>query len=220
MKSLIKRLVLGEGRHPHRIPLGLYRGLTLALDPATETNILLGLYEVETTAWLRRAIKTAQILIDVGAGYGELSIWGLSKPWVKNVIAYDSAEARWPMFEENLRLNGFVDDPRFVAKREMFAINQDAGSLQQLFSSVAEPVLLKIDVDGGEVFVLKALREVIANRSLMIFLETHSQDLDEECFAMLRELDFNPVRIKPAGWRRIVRDRRPLAFNQWIVAER
>jgi len=219
MKALLKKLMLGEGRRGRRIPFGLYRGLTLSIDPALETNFYLGLYEAETTSWLRSAIRSCGSLIDVGAGCGELSLWGLSKPWIRKVVAYDSAEARWPIFEENLRLNGFQADPRFVANQQMFAIGEDPGALSRLFQQLPGPILLKIDVDGGEEVVLREMRGKFEPTKLKVFLETHTAELDENCFRMLSDYGFTPRRILPAWWRMICREQRPHEFNQWIVAE-
>lgn len=219
MKNYLKRILLGKGRRGRRIPLGLYRGLTLSIDPATETNFYLGLYEAETTPWLRSAIRNCASLIDVGAGCGELSLWGLSKPWIRKVVAYDSAEARWPIFEENLRLNRFQSDPRFVAKKRMFAIDEGPEALVELFQHLPGPILLKIDVDGGEEVVLQEMRRKFEPTKLKIFLETHTAALDENCFQILLDYGFTPRRILPAWWRKIHRERRPHEFNQWIVTE-
>ncbi len=70
MKSFLKKVLLGEGRQIRKIPLGLFAGLKLSVDPSSETSLWLGLYEAELTPWLRKAGRQARCVVDVGAGHG------------------------------------------------------------------------------------------------------------------------------------------------------
>jgi len=220
MKSFLKHALLGHGRTGRRIPFGLYRGLTLSIDPASEMRLWLGLYEAETTSWLRAAGRQARSLVDVGAGYGEMTVWGLSQPIMKKVLAYDSKPERWPVFRENLALNGLPGDRRLSAVEGMFLGGEDDERSLAALQALPEPVLMKIDVDGGEEAILQKIAQVLPAKRMLVLIETHSEALDRACRQLLTEGGYHVRSIKPAWWRAIIKEHRPIGFNQWIVAER
>jgi len=219
LKNLVKTCLLGKGRRGRTIPFGLYKGLTLSIDPAVETLFYLGLYERETYPWLRRAVQQAATVIDAGAGCGELSMWALRHPNVQRVLAYDPSPARWPIFEENLRLNRFERDARLTAVQGMFLGPGSEPAWQQL-GPLPEPVLLKIDVDGGETAILEALHEVLRRKRCLFLIETHSRQLDADCRSLLEQAEYRVSVVSQAWWRCIAPEQRPAEFNRWLVAER
>lgn len=219
LKKLLKKSLLGTGRRGRRIPFGLYKGLTLSIDPAAESLFYLGLYERETYAWLRRAIARAATVIDAGAGCGELSMWAMRHPQIERVLAYDSSPARWPIFEENRRLNGFEGDARLVGIQGMF-LGPESEPAWQLLGQLPEPILLKIDVDGGEVAILQALHDVLRRKQCLFLIETHSKELDRGCRSLLEQAEYRVSEVNPAWWRCLVPEQRPADFNRWLVAER
>lgn len=218
MKRILKTLLFGSGRTERHIPFGLYAGLTLSIDSSSEINLWLGTYEAETTPYLRRAGKQARTLIDVGSGNGELTIWGLKQPFMEHVLAYDPKPERWPVFRENLALNNLANDRRLMACEDCFLGDDDSESVVQLFENLPEPILIKIDVDGGEEVILRRMKQVLKNKRLMFLIETHSQELDHACYDLLESAGYAVKRIKPAWWRMLNPERRPLEFNQWLAA--
>lgn len=219
LKNLIKTWILGTGRKSRVIPFGLYKGLTLSIDPAVETLFYLGLYERETYAWLRHAIRKASTLIDAGAGYGELSMWALRYPHVQRVLAYDPSPARWPIFEENRKLNGFEGDARLTGIQGMF-LGPGSESAGHLLEALPEPILMKIDVDGGEVAILEGLHDFLRRKQCLFLIETHSRQLDADCQSLLKQANYRVDVVSPAWWRCFVPEQRPADFNRWLVAER
>lgn len=219
MKTFLKSALFGTGRSGRRIPLGLYSGLELSLDPSCEMGLWLGTYEAETTPWLRQAGNVARSLVDVGAGYGELTVWGLKQPRMERVLAYDPKPERWPVFHENLALNGLAGDPRLAACEARFLDGDDAESAGRLFAALPEPILVKIDVDGGEEAILQRMRGVLAAKRMLLLVETHSRELDAACHGLLSGADYRVKRIGPAWWRSLIREQRPIGFNQWLAAE-
>ncbi|MBE2180034.1 MAG: hypothetical protein IAE97_06145 [Chthoniobacterales bacterium] len=219
MKAFLKSAMLGTGRSGRCIPLGLYSGLTLSLDPSCEMGLWLGTYEAETTPWLRRAGSTARSLVDVGAGYGELTVWGLKQPRMERVLAYDPKPERWSVFRENLALNGLTGDSRLATFEEWFLGADDSGAAEQLFATLPEPILVKIDVDGGEEMILQRMGGVLAAKRMLLLVETHSRALDAACHDLLVAAGYDVRRLTPAWWRRLLREQRPIGFNQWLVAE-
>jgi precorrin-6B methylase 2 len=220
MKKLIKKCFFGTGKRPVRIRAGLYRGVNLSLDPSHELLICMGLYEVETFGWLRKQGLCMRSLVDVGAGCGELSMWALRRPQVEQVTAYDASPERWPVFEENQRLNDLASEPRLRKVRGFFLGAADHAATMQELEALPEPVLLRIDVDGGEADILHHMRDLLPHRDLRLLIETHSRELDTDCTRILRGCGYRVQSIKRAWWRCVLPERRPIGFNQWLVAER
>jgi len=220
VKKRIKHLILGEGRKPRRIPLGLYRGLTLSIDAGQESLFYFGLYEAETNPWLRRLTQNAKTFIDVGAGCGELTAWALRIRGMERVLSYDVSPSRWPIFYDNMRLNGLDTDPRLTKVQDFFPSGDQVSAVGALFERLPEPIFMKIDVDGGEEAILSCMSDVLKRKKLSLLVETHSKQLDDACFKILQSAGYNCRRIQFAWWRRIFPERRPEAFNQWIAAWR
>lgn len=220
LKENLKKVFLGSGRHGRRIPFGLYRGLTLSIDPASEMGLWLGSYEAETTPWLRKAGTRVRSMVDVGSGYGEMTAWALHQPNMEQVLAYDSKAQRWAIFRENMRLNGFADDSRLKSFEGYFLGNKEDSDSLELLESMPEPILFKIDIDGGEEVVLKNMRPLLASRQCLLLIETHSEPLDAACGNILRSAGYHVQSIGPAWWRSFLSERRPIGFNRWIAAER
>jgi FkbM family methyltransferase len=53
------------------------------------------------------------------------------------------------------------------------------------------PTFLKIDVEGGEMAVLRGARKIIASQRPRMILATHGDDIDAECRALLREWNYD-----------------------------
>ena len=220
MKHILKKMILGEGRKACRVPFGLYRGLTLSLDPAVETNIYLGLYERETYSWLRRAGREAGSLVDLGAGAGELTIWGLSQNNIRRVLAYDPGPHRWKFLRENLRINRQESDPRLTQVEDFFLGDSRVDEDCRILETLPEPILFKIDVDGGEETILNLLMPTLRNKRCLLLVETHSAALDKACERLLREAGYEVQRIRQAWWRCFYPENRPIELNQWMVARK
>ena len=52
------------------------------------------------------------------------------------------------------------------------------------------PSLLKIDVEGSELSVLEGAKAFLAKSKPIILLETHGDELKNECFAFLRQMEY------------------------------
>ncbi len=218
IKKWIKKLVLGDGRKGRKIPFGLYRGLTLSIDPAGDAAFFLGTYERETTAWLSQSKKHARTVIDVGTGCGELTAWALASSSIRHVVAVDASSHRWPIFWENMRLNGFANDGRLLTSAGTFLDDGDPLAIERTFENLPEPILLKLDIDGGEEEICRKMKAVLRKKNFLLLIETHSRGLDSACYAILSEAGYRVERIGRAWWRRFIPERRPLDFNQWLTA--
>lgn len=82
-----------------------------------------------------------------------------------------------------------------------------------------EPILFKIDVDGGEEAILSTLATIVRRKRCLFLVETHSRELDATCGTILSDAGYSVNQIPQAWWRRFYRENRPLEFNQWLTAE-
>ena len=66
-------------------------------------------------------------------------------------------------------------------------------SIDELVESGAlpPPTFLKIDVEGGEMAVLRGAQKVIASQRPRMILATHGDEIDAECRALLREWNYD-----------------------------
>ncbi len=65
--------------------------------------------------------------------------------------------------------------------------------------TLAAPHVIKIDVEGAELDVLRGARQVLQANSVRLFIEAHSPDLARSCGAFLRELGFSVVVLETGG---------------------
>ena len=213
MKKLLKK-ILFKRELPRRVPFGLYRGLNLSIDPGCELQLYFGLYERETYPWLKKAVLGARSAIDVGAGYGELTLWLLKQKTIEKVYAFEPDAKRWPKFEANLAGNPRAARQTLHLEKGFFEGDEAVKILQQ----APGPVLLKIDIDGGEFDLLTCLKNELHGKDARILLEVHSEELNRQCRALLEEIGYQVAPIQKAWWRWLVPEQRPLGFNQWLVA--
>jgi hypothetical protein len=71
----IKQLVLSDAPAEFTILGGPYKGIKIFAGPINNQQLRFGLYEREIHRYLMRAARSARWCIDVGAGFGELSLF-------------------------------------------------------------------------------------------------------------------------------------------------
>lgn len=222
LRRFAKR-ALGAGEvRPHRVMTGAFKGLVLHLDAAHATQVVVGLCERETYAWLERLTRNIGSAVDVGADRGEMAIYLLRRTSAKRVLAFEPNPENAAVFERNLMANGLAGngDLRVVAK--FLGDREDAEwtTLDACAGELPEPVFVKIDVDGGEADVLRGAGKLLRSARSRFLIETHSLELERLCARMLADYRFDTKVIRNAWWRRIVPEHRPIAHNRWLVAFR
>jgi ubiquinone/menaquinone biosynthesis C-methylase UbiE len=223
LKSLIKAAFFGPpGMRPRKLHAGLLRGFRLPVDTAGMSMHLVGLWETEIAGVVRRAAHRASVACDVGANSGWYSLYFASRPNIERVYAFEPDPAWISVLEENVRLN----DPRYLERVtivEKLVGDRDDGQwcrLDTVLRDVGGPIVFKIDVDGGELDVLKGAREILITKPCELVIETHSPALERGCAAFLRSLGYR-VRIIKNGWyRALVPETRPIELNRWMSATR
>jgi SAM-dependent methyltransferase len=217
--SWIKGLFVGSTLRPRRVPIGLYKGISLELDLSSQTQAWLSLYERETHPFIRATAKTAAWVIDIGAGKGELTAYFL-KNTGSHVFAVDPLENDLAVLARTVARNGLDD-------RRLTVINGYAGTdperairLDALPIDRKQRGFIKIYVDGHELDVLRSAEGLIRGGPVDLLVEVHSAELERQTLAFLQERGYRPLVIKNAIWRVLLPERRPVALNRWVWASR
>lgn len=218
--SAIKRAVVPGGKRPARVPVGLFKGITLDLDLAQAMQKYLGLWETETHAFIRQAASRCQWAVDVGAGAGELVLYLLLKSRADPVHAFEPDPAETAQLRANLALNGRENDPRLALHQRPVSINPNPPfvALDAIGLEAGRRGFLKIDVDGQEMHVLQSGETLLSKGHVDVLVETHSPSLEGECMNFLSERGYACSIIPNAWWRLIVPEARPLPHNRWLAA--
>jgi hypothetical protein len=225
--STIKNLVVPKGRRPRRILTGAFSGLVMNLDLATQTQLFAGTFEREVQGWLRRFSNGADTAIDVGMAEGEYGLFFLRHPDIQRVLGFEPLDACRVALAANLELNGLAKDARLRLSPALVGELAGLGmeTLDGLFPQVGQRVVVKVDVDGAEIEVLRGAARLIAHPAVRWIIETHTPALERECVAHLEAAGYG-VRIVPNAWWRVILPEmrgaahRPENHNRWLVAAR
>jgi predicted RNA methylase len=190
-----------------------------------QTQLWLGLFEKEIHCWLKRFCQGIATAIDIGAAEGEYTLFFLLRTPAKTVFAFEPDTRVLPMLEENLRANALERSSSVKLCTEFVASSGRAGdgrlALDSLLDSIETPCLIKVDVDGAEMDVLKGAGQLNSSGAdIRWLIETHSRKLENDCAQALAEAGFNIQIIHNAWWRRFLPELRPIEHNRWLAAWR
>lgn len=217
--SRLKNLVVPPGARPRRIKTGVFRGVCMQLDLRDRSQVFLGLYERELHRWMRALGRQANTAIDVGAADGAYSLYFLLRTAVRSVFAFESDPAALERLRVNLQLNGLEDDARLDVLTAAAGTGLDhTVALDSLASRIETPCVVKVDVEGHEIDVLRGAAGLLERRGVSWIIETHSLELEKECVRALQGHDLRVRTVSPAWWRFAVPEQRPIPHNRWLVA--
>ena len=219
MLQVLKSHLIPEGEQPRVVRLGLFAGLRLNLNLRTQLQFVLGLWERETYRFVRQEVPGCEWAVDVGSGRGEYTLFFLSHPGMRQVIAVEPLDFVMPMLRSNLALNGKAHDTRLkcVEGRLGAVRHSEILRLDDLGLDPDKPGFIKLDVDGGEVDVLTGGSALLAGGKVRMLIETHSQELERDCISLLEKAGYRCQVIKNAWWRKVLHEERPTDFNRWLA---
>lgn len=194
-----------------RVPMGMAAGVRLEIDDNGSVHTYLGTAELELARHVRRAAQPGAVCFDVGGHDGWYAMI-FAKLARAQVVSFEADGEAIKRMERNLARNPSLTS--LVSLRHEM-VGED--TIDRLVESgeIPAPHLLKIDVDGGEVAVLRGARAVLREHRPHVIVETHTAGLERDCGDLLVEAGYRPV-IVPQ--RKRFRQRRPAAHNRWLVA--
>ncbi len=216
--TLLRSTVLRSGR-AWRIPLGLHRGLRVELEPNAPLHTYVGTLEIELARRITALVAPGMLCLDVG-GHDALDALALARLAGSRVLSFEFAPDRLAAMRRNLALNPAL--ARHVTVVETYVafetvLAPPADTLDRLVATHAHgatPGFVKVDVEGAEMAVLSGASAVLAARPHLV-IETHSEQLERECLALLRDAGYRPTVVNPRRW---LPERRGGGHNRWLVA--
>jgi hypothetical protein len=220
MKKVLKRILFGSGVREATIRFGAGRGIKMILDLDNQSQRLLGLYEREIHDAFKKYAKRSEIFVDIGAsdGYYGLIYYKLNPSGT--IFLCDSDYKFPPQQKSNFLRNSFsTDRVNSISKYVCDFTDEENVDLDSLLANVPGEVFFKIDVDGGELEVLKGMKKVLKSRKCNLIIETHSKQLEDDCIGFLGALGYHSTIITEAVWRFLVPETRPIDHNRWFKSE-
>jgi len=214
-------LRLVPSRYPMPIMQGRLKGMRWIVG-AGNHGCWLGSYEYDKRQLFERAVTPGSVVFDVGAhaGYYTLLASVLVGPR-GHVVAFEPLKQNLAYLHEHLRLNrignvtvidaAVSDAPGTASFRQgpqtyTGRLESDGDaivrtvSLDQLTRAgeIPPPDLLKVDVEGSELRVLRGAQSILATARPMIFLETHGAEMHQTCSSLLESsgYTFRPIGTK------------------------
>ncbi|MBX3047496.1 MAG: FkbM family methyltransferase [Anaerolineales bacterium] len=190
---------------------GGLQGATLLLDMHSEKDYWLGTYEMELQHAIQHWAKPAQVVYDLGANVGYVSLLFARAVGAQGrVFAFEPLPANQARLQRNLALNPSLPVelvPAAAAERSgrsLFALHgsDDMGRLHagspvadtievetiavdDFTSTHPAPHLIKIDVEGAEALALQGMQQVLRTHQPTLFIELHGYEAGRACWDLL-----------------------------------
>jgi FkbM family methyltransferase len=174
-----------------------------------------GTYEPKNVEAIQNTVREDDVAYDVGAHVGYFTVlMGDIVGSGGKVIAFEPRGLNLGYLQRHVTVNN-CDNVKIVSK----ALGEHSGhakletrtgsgtgyisdtgdedveitSIDELVDSGAlpPPTFLKIDVEGGEMAVLRGAKNVIEKQRPRMILATHGDEIDAECRALLREWNYD-----------------------------
>ena len=199
-KKLGRKLFISPGRYYAKEKYGL---------KFTENSDVLEIFRDNIYSIYEDFIpRPKQIVIDIGAQYGDYAIL-CSKIYKAKVYTFEPLPQNFKEILKNIRLNGLEEDQIKAFNVALSDENKEkyitfdgdmANSIgkgkkirikfRTLDSYKIKPDIIKIDVEGFEVNVLRGAIKTIKKYKPKIIIETHSRELEEQVKEMLTSLGY------------------------------
>lgn len=207
------------------LPIPVWRGplkgfRLLAIAPI---RFFKGTYESERTNLFLKLVKPGDIVYDIGAHMGYFTLIAAKQVGTEGcVIAFEPHPTNLRILRKHLRLNNITNVMVIEAAvaetsgKANFAFGTGTGTghlapdgqlevrtvcLDELVQqgTIPPPQVIKVDVEGAELQVIKGALQTIAAHRPIIFLEAHSRALLEACDELLTTHGFvrRNLRLKP-----------------------
>ena len=192
-----------------RVVTGVARGARLELDLANEKAYWLGHYEPEVQDYLRKHLAPGDVVYDIGAHHGFLSVCAARLG--ARVYAFEPVADNARRIRRQAELNGLsievVEAAVWDSSAGIELVRSDSSSewhaeegggfpsltLDEFAAEAPPPTLIKIDVEGAEGRVLRGAVALLERQAPTVLCEIHGDATRSEVFALLAAYEIETV---------------------------
>ena len=222
-QALLDRLLPTE-REFQPVSRGLFDGCEMYLSMRHQFHVCYGTYEREIAPHFEKLAQGCRSFADIGAAEGYYAVY-MMKNTDSRVLAFEPESDSRALLMNNLARNGdregrSVVSHRFVGDADTVvdAGHEKATTIDSMIDRMEGPVFLKIDVEGAEAAVLRGATDVLAMPDTRLIVETHGEQEEKDCIAILKAAGYDVEIVGQAWWRCILNEGRTLEHNRWLVA--
>ena len=194
-------LFLGREKRPRRILRGLAAGYRICVSPCDNLGYLLGTTEPHLQRAIRQYASAGDTVYDIGANVGYVSLSLAKRVGPQgHVFAFEPIPQTFALLAKNVALNQLnnittmnvaasdrsgettIRIPESLSMSSMVWHRNDPSAIELQIKTVVidelvktghlpAPQFVKIDVEGAEGLVLQGMRDTIASRKPVLFLE-------------------------------------------------
>jgi SAM-dependent methyltransferase len=184
----------------------------------------LGFWGHESKSAIRRATQTANWVVDVGAGKGELCLFAAKVKSVRRIIAIEPdqemVKSLQAKIERDDNLYSYILSGRIeIVEKIIGSRNCDKYiRLDQLHLDPSLHGFIKIEVDGSELEALRSGKQILSHVNVDVLIGTHSPELEVNCVSFLEDIGYKCRIIETAWWRSLVPERQLRRHHRWLFA--
>jgi hypothetical protein len=202
---------------------GPLRGLRMWIDVMPQGQLWVGLAERETQPWIGRLCKDINTAIDVGAAFGEQTLYFVKKSSAKKIYTFDPRPDAFEELKQNIALNGPEPDKELNLSTKMIGSHNtgETCTFDSVYEGIIFPCMIKIDIEGAEIDALKGAGRLLAAQQARWLIEVHSMECENVCRGILERAGYQVRIIENAWWRLLVPEGRgDSEHNRWLAAYR
>ncbi|HEX2052615.1 MAG TPA: FkbM family methyltransferase [Actinomycetota bacterium] len=228
LRFALDRVAPAGRREVLQVRDGLLKGALLDVDVRKQRDMIAGTYESEVQRLLSEHVRPGQVAFDVGAHLGFFTL--LLARLVGDggrVVSVEPDPFLGPKLQANLEKNDASNvtvvraaagtvaaERRFVSGGgggighlgDEGDLQVDGTTLDDLARRFGTPDLVKIDVEGGEVEVLRGAPELLSTGRPVVVVEVHDSAMEAEARQLLDEMsyDVSAITDDPSSRRHLV----------------
>jgi FkbM family methyltransferase len=210
--KLLRRAVIrsvGGRRRVVRVLSGIARGRRLDVDLGSQKAYWTGRYERQLQRFLRETLRPGDVFYDVGAHQGFFSVCAARLG--ARVYAFEPVEGNLRQLHRNIELNdadveivavavsdagGRVGLARGASSAQWRTEPGDAVAAVTLDDFARDhpaPRVVKIDVEGAELHVLRGAVRVLREHRPIVVCELHGREIREQVRGLLEGYEFRTL---------------------------
>ncbi len=173
-----------------RILGGPFKGARVLLNLSDSKRKLLGVYEHILNDWIRTSCPGKSFAIDVGANdgyhtYGFAHLLSRANRTSANILAFEPDASMFPGLTCPRNWSCYSNTSVQIIQKYAGSTNNDTmATLDQTYSDFSmchdQSGIIKIDVEGAEVEVMKGAKSVITRKEISWLIEIHGRNLIPE----------------------------------------